>query len=236
MDFHFTIPRYTMSEYFPDVPVLFSAGSYYLNNKIRTPLYTDRVSNIIVDCGSYSLASRFGCFPFTWENYLNWIEDIKPKWFALWDCIGDSYITQKYIDLQRDSGGVPTCQGVSPQQYRQQAKDLKDFKLIGVGNLVNATRIDLILDAILSELPDVELHLWGVGLGKLKKIKQFYKNIVSVDSSNWMGRWGRGIERYKDGKKQYGYTQKEFAIKIMLLEYNEKFKKWNRKPKQIGLF
>ena len=221
---------------FPSVPVLYSAGSWFVGGKLRVPLHLNRVNDIICDCGSFTLHQRFGGFPFSWGQYMDWVGKINPKWFALWDKPGDPMATQKLIEKHGKSNGIPTCQGDKPSDYRAHAKDLRGYKLIAVGNMVrDDINYKAIIDAILTELPDVKLHLWGFGLNRLKKIIPLNNQVESVDSSSWNGRWGKGILEYKEGRKQ-GYTQREYAIKFMLPRYQDKINKWNNKPRQLNLF
>lgn len=159
---------------------------------------------------------------------------LSPVWFALWDVPGDPVATQKLVEAQAASGGIPTCQGTKPSEYGAHAADLKGFPLIGVGNLVKAERPDLILDAVLTVLPDVKLHLWGCGLRRLKALSAFDAHIQSTDSSAWNGRFGSGIEEYKRGREA-GYSQRDYAVNIMLKKYKEKIDNWYRTPKQMRL-
>ena len=214
-----------MADSFPNIPVLFSAGSWYVKNKLRIPLHRQCVSEIICDCGSFSVFRRFGKFPYTWEQYYSWVKTINPKWFATWDKPGDPISTQKYIEKYSKYGGVPTCQGIEPCDYRAHTKDLKDFNFIAVGNLVRPG-IDrrAILDEILMEVPQAKLHIWGLSLHKLIAGGELPSNVVSIDSSSWNGRWGKGIEEYK--QNQGKYTQRMYAIKVMIPRYLDKWKQW----------
>ena len=150
------------------------------------------------------------------------------------DKIGDPITTQTFIERQMLTEGIPTCQGIKPSDYRAHARDLKGFPLIGVGNLV---RKDInhqeIIDEILTELPDVKLHLWGFGLKRLKNINLM--GVQSVDSSSWNGRWGKGLAEYQESRKQ-GYTQRRYAIEVMLPRYKTKIDKWINRPQQLLLF
>ena len=213
-----------MTPTFPKVPVLFSAGSWWVKGKLRVPKYQNRVSSIIADCGSFTLHSRFGGFPFSWGEYQEWLTTFDHEWFALWDKPRDPIATQKFINKYGDSGGIPTIQGKTLEEYKSHCKDLRDFPFLAVGGLVKNPQIRSILETIITELPDVSLHLWGVGLGVLKSLTPLPPNIVSADSSNWMGRWGSQLERYKEGYTQ-GFTQMEYAAQIMLPEYQLKLAK-----------
>ena len=143
---------------------------------------------------------------------------------------------------------VPTIQGWEVADYRRHAREMKPlidemrrfygpdsaFR-VGIGTLcrrASAEMIRQVVWAVVAELGDVPLHLWGVKLGYLQSRQAMPVQIVSVDSAAWNDRKGHGIEAYK----QSGLTQRQHAWTIAQPTYMRKVEKALSTPKQQILF
>lgn len=96
------------------------------------------------------------------------------------------------------------------------AQDNLDAFRVGIGTLCRRTttaQIHEIVAAVAGELPGVGLHLWGV---KLKALgRGLPRQVVSVDSAAWNGRFKSDLELSKGS----GLTQREYGFKVALPRY-----------------
>jgi hypothetical protein len=156
----------------------------------------------------------------------------------------------RFWDDYRDAPWVwvPTIQGWYVKDYRRHAREMKPlidemrahygpasvFR-VGIGTLckrASAEMIRQVVSAVVAELGDVPLHLWGIKLGYLQSGEAMPSQIVSVDSAAWNDRRGRGIEAYRHS----GLTQRKHAWTIAQPVYEQKVKKALSTPKQQLLF
>ncbi len=132
---------------------------------------------------------------------------------------------------------VPTIQGWTVEDYRRHARQIKpllaqmrrhysDDWRVGIGTLCARASNDMIrqvVNAVNEELPDYNLHLWGVKLGALK-MAHVLPRVVSVDSAAWHipSSPGWGMNEARDERKRLGMTKREYEWTIELPRYRAK--------------
>lgn len=145
---------------------------------------------------------------------------------------------------------VPTVQGWAIDDYRRHAASLAPLIeqmaryyamssdpsswRVGIGTLCCRSRnsdIRAIVEAVAAELPVVPLHLWGLKLGALKAAEHLHRQVVSVDSAAWNGRYGQDIEAYHSS----GMSQRQHAYTVALPTYLSKINRAQSYEKQSRL-
>jgi hypothetical protein len=135
---------------------------------------------------------------------------------------------------------VPTLQGLFPEDYRRHALQMKPLLdemarhyrhnpawRIGVGTLCrreSELEIAEVVEAVLSVLPNAELHLWGLKKNGLRHVfrtlnRSLLRAIKSSDSAAWHGMfYGEGA-RMHDEAAAHGMNRQEYTIKKKLPAY-----------------
>lgn len=142
---------------------------------------------------------------------------------------------------------VPTIQGLEPDDYRRHAREMKGliremqtfyadrpFR-VGIGTLcrrANEQMIRRVVNAVVDELGDVPIHLWGVKLGYLQSSIAMPEQIVSVDSAAWNSLFYRDRQKWKDS----GLTQRRYTWGVAHGAYKKKVEEALSEPKQQLLF
>lgn len=143
---------------------------------------------------------------------------------------------------------VPTVQGLEIEDYQRHAREMKPlissmrnfygadrgFR-VGIGTLcrrASAEMIRQVVDAVITELGNVPLHLWGVKLTYLQDKEPMPRQIISVDSAAWNGQFGRGHEEFRES----GLTRRRYLWTIKQPEYQKKVQTALDIPKQLRMF
>lgn len=143
---------------------------------------------------------------------------------------------------------VPTIQGWEVSDYQRHAREMKPliqemqkfygtgraFR-VGIGTLcrrASAEMIRQVVNAVVAELGDVSLHLWGVKLSYLQSSVAIPEQIVSVDSAAWNDQFGRGIEKFHES----GMPRRKYLWTIAQPNYQQKVEQALDTPKQMRLF
>lgn len=170
--------------------------------------------SLFVDCGGFSSSFKHGGYTNSDEDYLEYVQRIKPDYFALRDypceqqlLIEHNWTVQdqqektlenhlKLLDLIRDydlndSTPVPVIQGWTIEDYLHCIDTYKENNLIkpymAIGSVCrrNATKdIIKVILAVKNELKNVKLHGFGVKKTVLKD-KATFEALYSVDSGAW---------------------------------------------------
>jgi hypothetical protein len=143
---------------------------------------------------------------------------------------------------------VPTIQGWEVVDYQRHAREMRPliqevqkfygagraFR-VGIGTLcrrAGAEMIRQVVNAVVAELGDVPLHLWGVKLSYLQSHIAMPEQIVSVDSAAWNDQFGRGIEKFHES----GMPRRKYLWTIAQPSYQQKVEAALDTPKQMKLF
>jgi hypothetical protein len=109
----------------------------------------------------------------------------------------------------------------------------KQFR-VGIGSFCRRNRVahvGPIVEAVAGVLEDVPLHLWGLKVTYLKRRASLHPQVVSLDSAAGNGRFGRGLERYRQSE----LSQREYLHRIQLPRYRRAVHEALAAPKQLSL-
>lgn len=99
--------------------------------------------------------------------------------------------------------------------FTRVSRNFMDFR-VGIGTLcrrASVQQIREIVSALVSELPGVRFHLWGVKLSSMQG--GLPDAVASVDSAAWNGRFGTSIQKYAESD----LSQKEYGYQVALPDY-----------------
>jgi queuine/archaeosine tRNA-ribosyltransferase len=196
------------------IPILVSAGHQFKNNRLRAWEIPAFVSELMLDSGGFQLVGKFGDYPFTNEQYLEYIQEVKPTYAVTLDypCDGADHPSPhvKLTNKQRiertvdntawllDHEGrvtskiIPVIQGYKVSEYLECIDLLKERgcirDIMGVGSVcIRKRKHDVIevLRAIKKELPNTRLHVFGLNLNIVKDPRVRCR-IDSFDTLAWM--------------------------------------------------
>jgi len=205
---------------------MFTAGHFWSNKGFRNFTPPIEHNNLFCDSGAFQLFGRYSDFPFTPEQYLEFINSLSPDFFATMDYPCEPFIrekihssvkdcidktienTAKIIDIPSCSSFVPVLQGWNEDDYVQCIEDFKSRGLLtdymAVGTLCRRgdnKKILSILRTIKRNLPQgCKLHGFGVKISLLK-IAETYNLLESCDSAAWVSRVRAGELTLFTGKK-----------------------------------
>lgn len=171
----------------------------------------DSVKRLFIDSGGYSFIKGMGEYETSHEEYLSWIEQVKPELFALRDYPCEPDVLEKHgrtvdehqsmttrdhrelmdkIDCRNiNADPVAVVQGRSVDEYLQHVDDLKAHGLLtdvlGVGSVCGrhaVKEIKPIIKAIDEATPKrVSLHGFGLKIQSLQ-VPEVYNRLNSADS------------------------------------------------------
>lgn len=214
-----------LSESVPDLP----SGRFLISahrgrkSRWRQP-YIPRNSELAVDCGAFA-AWRHGLSPIDIKTYVAWIAGLTPRptWAASIDVMFDpdqTYWNWMRVPVRVPWTWIPTAHGATPAEYAENAARLvweadtgsPHFRL-GVGGLVPKTLDETcaVVASVAYAVPDVKLHLWGVGVAKIPALA--HCSVLSCDTSTWSITIGR--------HRPSNMTRKDFLIS-RLAKYRER--------------
>jgi hypothetical protein len=102
--------------------------------------------------------------------------------------------------------------------YRQRCQSFR----VGIGSICRRAQVPEIrrtVTAIATALLGIPLHLFGAELEVLKGWGNRPRTVISCGSAAWNGRFGAGIERFEAERKRRGFSQRQFALRVMLPRY-----------------
>ena len=118
------------------------------------------------------------------------------------------------------------------QHYHRQPGDGRAAQFrVGVGSICERAapaEIRAVVAAVAATLPGVPLHLWGASLRTFSGSHALPRTVTSFDTSAWNGRFGRGINAYR----QSGRSQREHAYRIALPAYTARVTRLLQQPRQ----
>lgn len=153
MEFYATVPQKHTMRNMPDLTNwLVSASSAWRGGRLVQPRFNSahRLRGIAADCGGFVAASRFGGkYPYSPENYVNWLSGFNPSWAAVFDFCCEPPIaglssvrdrqqkTTEYAHYFWDTftgsawsglcawSWIPTIQGWDVEDYQSHALEMK---------------------------------------------------------------------------------------------------------------
>jgi hypothetical protein len=187
--------------------VLISCGLLWENGKfkdVKLPKYR----RLIVDSGGFQLLSTFKEYPFTYEQYYNFVERLNPDYFVSMDYPCDKKENAKeniektidnLIKLKEfdDERLIPVIQGYDFNDYLYCLDRLKSQGLlsdyVGIGSLVpkSIESAERIILALINELKGKKIHIFGLKIELLKNPK-IMENIYSFDTMSYLFRINYG--------------------------------------------
>lgn len=223
-------------------PVLLPASQWWNGRQLRRVAIADACDPLVVDCGSVKF---FGDLPYGPEELADWVDQLprRPCWVACPDlpCTPDLdndpaevrrrqretlRLTEGALQLGAPWPSLPVVQGRTPAQYAAHARAYRRAGLVlpqmGVGSLLRRppAEIAAICAAVRAELPDAELHLFGVGV-RLLRASIDLTSIASFDSASWTKRFGSDLEPFKAVQQWTGWSQAKLAVRWALPRYQQ---------------
>jgi len=208
--------------------LMFTAGHFWDGKKFREPTDITVSPNLVfVDSGAFQLFGKYKDYPFTPQQYINFISKVKPNYYASMDYPCEQFVRQKIgvtvkqavdktienltklIDTQVEKSTlVPVIQGWEPSDYVYCIDRLKEQGMLkeymGIGTLCRRGKtpeILKIIKVVKNELPAwVKLHGFGVKISILKH-PMSYKLLTSCDSASWVSLVAHGEVCIFTGKK-----------------------------------
>ena len=206
--------------------LMFTAGHHWGKKgfrKFNAPIEHNR---LFLDSGAFQLFGKFKKYPFTPKQYVDFVDELKPDYFASMDYPCEQFMRQKIgftiekcidetvkntlslADLDTESKLVPVLQGwkesdylISIDKLREQGL-IKDYIAIGTLCRRGKTKEILqILRTIRKNIPSrCRLHGFGVKISLLKDAET-YSLLHSCDSAAWVSRVRAGELCIFTGKK-----------------------------------
>lgn len=211
--------------------IMIVASAWWDNDRqrfkvLRAP--ANHVSSICIDCGGFTAAKRWGKYPWTFQQYIDWIyeesRDVKLDFCAIMDYACEPGVNRStyqtnidrinqtikneasLIDLAPDLPWLPVLQG---NTLKERAYDLNRRRELGqlpdsyagIGSVCGRGAVGAI-EAVRfyrRQLPGVEYHGFGMHIQALDR-DDVYFSIKSWDSYSW--NWGRGVKD-KDRPPEY---------------------------------
>lgn len=252
--FYFTIPYSDLRSWMPDVPIMIVASSAWDNRQKRLRLTNLIDHTLFCDSGGFLAARRWGDFPYSEKEYVDWLKTLNPTWCATMDYCLEPELKRQ--DKERFIQGtvekaeklmtgwpylpwVPVIQGYEVEDYLRCAELYREAGLIrpymGIGSLCRRERdIERVVSNIGWALPDTRFHLFGVKLNSLGS-PIVRKYAASSDSAAWQ--WYDGKMRYVNRKVLLpGVSQRQYKFEIMLPRYLQKVRKRLMENSQLALF
>jgi len=189
---------------------LVSAGHLWTGKHFLFPRFDFlRINRLFLDSGGFQFVNKFREYPFSVDDYVSYINTLKPDYVAVMDYPCNYDILKKYhieaktqirrtiektcqlYEKEVDSILVPVLQGDSIEDFIFCVDELKKYGLVS-----NYMAIGSIRDKPISEvrklllklrklLPHVQFHAFGLGI-KFLKDSTIRQEIYSTDSIAWL--------------------------------------------------
>jgi len=193
--------------------ILTSVAHHWKNKRFVFPSNwnKNRFDKTFLDSGGFQLMNKFGDYPFSIKEYIDYVNEIKPTFFASMDypCDGADHPSphikytnkeriQKTVenarmlaDLDVESAFVPVIQGYKLREYAMCIDLLKSYGLIkdfmAVGSVCIRKRKEDVVKILklCKEKTNARLHVFGLNLGFLK-YPEIRAYVDSFDTMAWM--------------------------------------------------
>jgi hypothetical protein len=178
--------------------ILWNNGKFDFNKIKNLPEHF----SLMLDSGGFQLLSKFNEYPFTCEQYYEFVNRVNPNYFVSMDypCGDDKNVKEKIektisnlIKLKEfgDERLIPVLQGYKLDDYLYCLDRFKEQGLIsdymGIGSLV-PKEIEEAKEIILNltkELKGIKIHIFGMKL-KLLENPEIFRSIYSFDTMNYL--------------------------------------------------
>jgi len=189
--------------------IMANAGHLWRKENFSFPKHLDNADKTFIDSGGYQFMKKFTEYPFNPKEYVDFINEVNPDYFAAMDYPCEPKILERrkktseqqiedtiektidLLDLESHSKLLPVIQGWSIEDYiycidRMREQDLlSDYMAIG-SLCIRDESIYPIIKAITDNIPsDIKLHGFGVKISNLKN-KFVFDNLYSSDSMAWL--------------------------------------------------
>lgn len=230
----------------PAVPVLVAASACWNGQQLRTYAWPQTATIRFCDSGGFAFGRKHGSFPFTIDEYLAWLQAMRPTVAACLDLPCEAEIAGDDAEVARRQRWtleataellhrpaswywLPVLQGRELRHYVDHARAYKAAGLVrdymGIGSLCRRSsvrEIRAIVSTLADELPGVRFHLFGVALRLIKGHQMLPPAVLSLDSAAWNQRFGRDLPTFNAEMQARGWSQRKTAIHWALPRYMAK--------------
>jgi hypothetical protein len=230
----------------PEVPVLVAASACWDGRQLRAYTWPAPAPIRFCDSGGFVFGRKAGGFPFSLDDYHDWLTLMRPDVAACLDLPCEAEIATDDAEVARRQRWtleaaaellhrpatwrwLPVVQGRTLEQYAEHARAYRAAGLVteymGIGSLCRRTslkEIRAIIGTVGAELPAVRFHLFGVALRLLAQRAGLHPAVLSLDSGAWNGRFGSDIPAFNAEMQANQWSQREAAIHWALPRYAAK--------------
>jgi hypothetical protein len=238
MKFFAALPPNYIREDLPPGNYLVSAGSWWDKKKLRLPKFIPMGENYhyMIDSGGFNFKDT-GEYPFSFQEYIEWAAHFNPDTVVAPDSFANAEKTwvflNDYVNILSCSGHywrtTFVLTGETEESYLWLLEQLNHWFVVSdwaIGGL-KKRKIDVarIVKSVKEVTPEARIHLFGYGSGSWDKLSlEIQKEVTSIDSGSWNGRFASGITEFNKIMKEEHLTQREVALQYMLPRYIERFK------------
>jgi len=254
----YTVSWSDLRSWMGEFPTMIVASSAWDGKRLRRTSTVTDGRELVCDSGGFLAARRWGEFPYSEAEYVEWAMTHNPDWLATMDycaepelgresvewCIRHTMDRARYLmATYPDLPWLPVIQGDEVADYLTCINQYKQFDLVrdymGVGSLCRRTRlaeIEEIVSTLGWALPDTKFHLFGVKLSAARS-PILHKYAASLDTSAWQ--WadqGTGLKWIsRRSCKALGInpiSQRRYKFEVCRPEYANKLKEEMSKARQ----
>jgi hypothetical protein len=236
--FFAALPPNYIKEDLPEGNYLVSAGSWWDGKKLRLPKHIPmgEYYHYMIDSGGFNFKDTGEC-PFTFQEYVEWAAHFNPDTVVAPDSFADAPRTLAFFHVYTNTllyfkkcnwQTTFVLTGKTEDDYKWLLKEISRHYVVdkwAIGGL-KKRKIDVadIVDWVRCVTPEASIHLFGYGVGSWNKLDpKTKKEITSIDSGSWNGRFASGITEFNQIMKEKQLTQREVALQYMLPRYIERF-------------
>jgi hypothetical protein len=241
----------------PEVPVLVAASACWDGRQLRAYSWPAPAPIHFCDSGGFVFGRKAGGFPFSLDDYHEWLTLMRPDVAACLDLPCEAEIAADDAEVARrqrwtlEAAAVlmsrpaswrwlPVVQGRTLEQYADHARAYREAGLVteymGIGSLCRRTslkEIRAIIGTVAAELPGTRFHLFGIALRLLTQHVALHPAVLSLDSGAWNGRFGSDIPEFNAEMQAKKWSQRETAIRWALPRYAAKVRAAVEEAKQL---
>ena len=180
----------------PDVPpILVPASTCYRRGQLRARPVPQGSPLLFCDSGGYVFAKKYHYYPFSVDDYVEWLHQMQPAYAAMLDYPCEPALApdrqavrdrqrrtldyaEKLVKVNAPWTWVPIVQGQHVEDYVLMARRYRAIGLeteyMGIGSLCarkSVREIRDIVEAVQEELPTTWFHLFGVKLSFFKLLQ-----------------------------------------------------------------
>jgi hypothetical protein len=188
--------------------IMISAGHLW-NKNFRDPFIPPNTDKFFIDSGGYQFINKYGEYPFSPQEYVEYVDKLSPDMFAVMDHPCEKQVLDKHnvtvkeqihrtidnhiniLELEPKTKLIPVIQGWKPEDYIYCIDVMKEHDLlsdyVAVGSLCTRKKIVTpVLKNILPNLPKgTKIHGFGLKISNLKD-KFVFDSLYSSDSMAWL--------------------------------------------------